>query len=217
MTRRILGLMMLFFMAHAAVAEARTPSAEEILAGLEKRYAAAGVTARFTQASTLEAMGITDTAEGRLWIRKPGQMRWEYTAPERQTIVSDGTRMWIYRPEDRQVMVGAAPSFFGDGKGAGFLADIGQLRRQFDITASPDSSDSRYGLTLMPNRKQPDLVRIELEIAPEDFTIETITTFNAYGDKTRIALHEVAFHDALDDSLFSFEIPEGVEIMQMEP
>ncbi len=217
MIRRFLCFWMVFLAAQTAGAAPLAPEVEKVVAGVEARYAVGGVTAGFTQTSTLEAMDVTDTAEGRLWIRRPGQMRWEYTAPEPQTIVSDGTRMWIYRPEDRQVMVGAAPSFFGEGKGAGFLSDIGQLRQQFDISLSPDSSDSRHRLILVPHRKQPDLVRVELEISPEQFTIEAITTFNAYGDKTRIDLHQVTFHDALDDALFHFEIPQGVEIMQMEP
>jgi outer membrane lipoprotein carrier protein len=144
-------------------------------------------------------------------------MRWQYTAPEPQTIVTDGTRLWVYRPADRQVMVGAAPSFFGDGKGAGFLADIDQLRSRFEIAPSPESPGSRCGLTLVPRQKQPEIMRIELEILPEAFTIEAITTFNAYGDKTRIVLQDVVFHDHIDDALFVFKIPEGVEIMQMDP
>jgi len=216
MIRRIVCLTGLFFLAQTAAAGAFAPGVETILTGLETRYAAGGLEARFTQLSTLQAMDLTDTAEGRLWIRRPGQMRWQYTAPEPQTIVSDGTRLWIYRPVDRQVTVGAAPSFFGEGKGAGFLSDIGQLRRQFDITAAPDCTEARCGLILVPQRKQPDLVRVELEIALKDFTIQTITPFNAYGDKTRIELHDVVFHDAMDDALFGFQIPEGVEIIQMD-
>ncbi|MEE4608290.1 MAG: outer membrane lipoprotein chaperone LolA [Desulfobacteraceae bacterium] len=215
MVRWMLAMLMLMGTASWAAREA--PGVEEILARLEARYAATGLEARFTQVSTLQAMDITDTAEGRLWIRRPGQMRWEYTAPEPQTIVTDGERLWIYRPLDRQVMIGSAPSFFGDGKGAGFLADIGQLRRQFDVSLNPDAAPSTHGLTLVPRHQQPDLVRVELEIAAADDTIETVTTFNAYGDKTRIVLKDVVFHDHLDDTLFQFEIPQGVEIVQMDP
>jgi outer membrane lipoprotein carrier protein len=215
MFRWVLVLLMLMGTAGGAAGEG--PAVEEILTRLESRYAAAGLEARFTQVSTLQAMDITDTAEGQLWIRRPGQMRWVYTTPEPQTIVTDGEQLWIYRPLDRQVMIGAAPSFFGDGKGAGFLADIGQLRRQFDVSLNPESSETVHRLTLVPRHQQPDLVRVELEIAAADDTIEAVTTFNAYGDKTRIVLDDVVFHDRLDDALFQFEIPQGIEIVQMNP
>jgi len=215
MVRWMLAWLILLVAANGAAA-GEGPGVEEILAGLEARYAAAGLEARFTQVSNLQAMEITDTAEGRLWIRRPGRMRWEYTAPEPQTIVTDGDRLWIYRPLDRQVMIGSAPSFFGEGKGAGFLADIGQLRQQFDVSRTPEAPEGSHGLTLVPRRQQPDLVRVELEIAAADSTIEAVTTFNAYGDKTRIVLKDVVFPDHLDDALFRFEIPEGVEIVQMD-
>ncbi|MDD2604683.1 MAG: outer membrane lipoprotein carrier protein LolA [Desulfobacterales bacterium] len=215
MFRWVLVLLMLMGTAGGAAGE--VPGVEAILAGLEARYGAAGLEARFAQVSTLQAMDITDTAEGQLWIRRPGQMRWVYTAPEPQTIVTDGEKLWIYRPLDRQVMIGAAPSFFGDGKGAGFLADIGQLRRQFDVSLNPESSETVHRLTLVPRHPQPDLMRVELEITAADDTIEAVTTFNAYGDQTRIVLNDVIFHDHLDDALFRFEIPQGVEIVQMDP
>ncbi len=190
---------------------------ESILARIESRYGQGAMLAHFEQTSLLKAMQITDTAQGRLWIRQPGQMRWEYTAPEPQVIVSDGTRLWVYRPEDRQVMVGQAPAFFGDGKGAGFLSDIGQVRRQFEVEPLETGSDARVGLRLTPRDPQPDLVRIELEIDPGDGTIQTVTTFNAYGDETRIELSDMLFTERLDDALFQFQIPDGVEIVQMAP
>ena len=215
---RLIAMVVLLFWPLAAglAAAAEPPDVETIVRGLEARYATGGLTADFDQTSTLKAMDITDTAQGRLWIRRPGQMRWEYTAPERQVIISDGVQLWVYRPDDRQVMIGRAPSFFGDGKGASFLSDIRQLRRQFDIALTAGQTGSRYGLTLTPHDPQPDLMRIELEIDPKNFTIRTVTTFNAYGDQTRITLRDVVFLESLDDALFRFEIPEGVEIMQME-
>jgi len=197
----------------AAVA---TPDLDKVLRGIEARYDVGGIEARFVQTSTLKAMDITDTAEGRIWIRRPGQMRWEYERPERQVIVSDGVQLWVYRPDDRQVMVGSAPSFFGDGRGASFLADIGKLRSQFEIAPAPDDGGPYHRLELIPHDKQPDLVRIVLGVDPERFTIETVTTFNAYGDRTEIELHDVQFRERLDDALFRFEIPEGVEILQLD-
>lgn len=198
-----------------AAGAAAAADVDKILEGIEHRYAAGGIEARFVQTSTLEAMEITDTAEGRLYVRRPGQMRWEYTRPERQVIVSDGVQLWVYRPDDRQVMVGKAPSFFGDGKGASFLADIGKLREQFQVEMAPDEG-MVHRLVLTPNDPQPELVRIELEVDAENDTIEAVNTFNAYGDRTRIVFEDVVFRERLDDRLFDFEIPEGVEILQLE-
>jgi outer membrane lipoprotein carrier protein len=219
---RWVALWLLSFAMLAGIDAERLPAAvpldvETILSHIEARYGQGALLAHFDQTSVLKAMAIADKAEGRLWVRHPGQMRWEYTAPEKQVIVSDGVQLWVYRPEDRQVMVGQAPSFFGDGKGAGFLSDIRQMRRQFNIELMDTGTGDKVGLRLTPHESQPDLVRIELGVDPQDWTIHTVTTYNAYGDETRIELSDMMFVEHLDDALFHFQIPDGVEIMQMAP
>ena len=49
------------------------------------------------------------TERGRLLVKKPGKMRWEYTAPEKKLFVSDGLKIYSYIPQDRQVIVGTMP------------------------------------------------------------------------------------------------------------
>ncbi len=99
-------------------------SLNEIMDGIENRYAATGFLANFSQESTIKAMDITDTASGNLFVKAPGMMRWEYEKPNRQLIITDGKRLWVYRQDDNQVMVGTSPYFFGNGKGGGFLSDM---------------------------------------------------------------------------------------------
>ena len=45
-----------------------------------------------------------------LLVKKPGKMRWEYTAPEEKLFVSDGVKLYSYIPQDKQVIVGARPA-----------------------------------------------------------------------------------------------------------
>ena len=123
---------------------------DEVIAGVEKRYAVSGFSARFTQESTLEAMDIMDTASGSIRVKRPGMMRWEYEKPDRQSIITDGRTLWVYRPEDNQVMIGKAPLFFGDGKGAGFLADMKLIKKKFGITLEENDSAEYYVLKLIP-------------------------------------------------------------------
>ena len=42
-------------------------------------------------------------------IKKPGKMRWEYSAPEKKTFVSDGVKIYSYLPADKQVIVSSVP------------------------------------------------------------------------------------------------------------
>ncbi|MCG6908514.1 MAG: outer membrane lipoprotein carrier protein LolA [Deltaproteobacteria bacterium] len=189
---------------------------DQILDEVEKVYTAAGFSANFMQASTVKAMDITDTAAGKLWVKYPGKMRWVYERPEKQIIVSDGEHLWIYRPEDNQVLRGRADAFFGDGKGAGFLSDIRKARKDFDITLENIRFGDHYNLMMIPRQKTWDLARINLLVSRENYRITQVYTYNAYDDVTRIEFVDLNFDSNLAPSLFEFQIPDNVDILELE-
>lgn len=189
---------------------------EQILDGIEKRYAGKGFSAVFFQESILKAMQMTDTAEGRLTVKRPGKMRWEYVVPDPQTIISDGTTLWMHRPKENQVMVGKAPEFFGSGKGAGFLSDVRQIRKSFAIEPLPAESAKYHRLKLLPHKATPDLADVILSVATDTFQIDQVITHNSYGDETRFVLSQYQFNVDADDALFTFVIPEGVDVVKMD-
>lgn len=189
---------------------------DRIVKRIEKRYTGKGFTAKFFQESILKAMQITDTADGQLAVKQPGKMRWEYTVPEVQTIISDGKTMWIYRPADNQVMVGKAPEYFGGGKGAGFLSDIGLIRKSFTIKWQQSENDSYDRLKLIPRKPNQELADIIISVNKQTFQIDQVVTHNAYGDETRIVLSDYQFNVNLEDARFKFDIPKGTDVVQMD-
>ena len=189
---------------------------DKIIDKVEKKYIFAGFSACFVQESTLKAMDITDSASGKITVKRPGKMRWEYEKPDRQIIVTDGKDLWVYRPDDNQVMIGKFPSFFGDGKGASFLSDIKLIRQQFNITLENTDSNDYYILKLLPLNKTNDLSYINLSISKKTFYLEEIVTYNAYSDETRIKLIDIKLLENPDDSIFIFNIPYGTDVLKLD-
>ena len=210
-------LMIPWSMAHPLPASAADKTIDTIIAGVEARYNVPGFTADFDQESILKAMAVTDTASGRLMVRQPGKMRWEYLVPDPQTIITDGNDLWVYRPQENQVLVGKAPSFFGEGKGAGFLSNIKTVRKSFQLSLVPTEDATLYRLKLLPNKSSVDLMAVELDIAKKTFDLVRITTFNVYGDETRIELKNVNFKDLPPEELFRFSVPDGADVLKMNP
>jgi outer membrane lipoprotein carrier protein len=188
---------------------------DQILDRLEQHYTNKSFTAEFGQESTLKAMDITDYASGKMYVRYPGMMRWEYEKPEKQIIITDGKRLWIYRPDDNQVMTGSAPAFFSDGKGASFLSDIKLIREKFNISKVQSTDDYFYELKLEPREKALDVSDIRISVTKNTFTVIRIITYNSYGDENRIELINNTFNVKLDDSLFSFDIPPGADVLKL--
>lgn len=200
----------------APAPDASRLSLDEVIKQVEKHYSVSGFSANFSQTSTIKAMEITDSASGRAFFKRSDKMRWEYETPDRQMIITDGKTLWVFRPEDHQVMIGKAPSFFKDGKGFSFLSDMKLIRQKFNMVLEKENEEGFFILKLKPREKTYDIVEIYLWISRKTFDVVKILTYNSYGDETRIVFHNIQLKQTLDDSLFSFQISEGMEVLHLD-
>jgi outer membrane lipoprotein carrier protein len=190
------------------------PLVDQVLSGVEARYASSAFSARFAIESTLKAMQVTDTAAGRLMVKYPGKMRWEYEQPDPMLFVTDGVTLWMYQPQERQVTVGKADEVLGGSQGASFLSDVRLLRQEFQIDLDPNGSDTLARLKLTPREGAFDIASIIMTIDRATSDVVEVLTTNQYDDTTRIVFHDIAFEQTFPDSLFHFDIPEGTDVLE---
>src|SRR5262245_58449357 len=115
--------------------QAFTP--DQLMARVQDRYdRTAHLRARFRQETRMQGFDQVQIGEGQVWILKPGRMRWDYTQPERQTIVTDGETLWHYLPADRQVIRGQVNQSLGTRTPALFLAGQARLTELFTATGT---------------------------------------------------------------------------------
>src|SRR3954454_5706326 len=130
--RWVVPVIALFLLAAPRAAD---PTAAELAAALQKKIDGIhDFTTDFTHVYEGGVLRKQITERGRLLVKKPGKMRWEYTKPEEKLFVSDGVKMYSYLPQDKQVMVTSVPS---DGEAttpALFLAGKANLARDFTPT-----------------------------------------------------------------------------------
>src|SRR3990167_4260441 len=60
--------------------------------------------ASFRQSVRMEGSDVVQTVEGDVVFKKPDLLRLTHRIPEPQTIVSDGTYLWVYRNSTNQVI-----------------------------------------------------------------------------------------------------------------
>src|ERR1700674_4519036 len=87
---------------HLLPSTART-EAGELASRLEARYRGA----KTLQATFLERYAengsVVRTEAGTVYFRRPGKMRWEYERPEKDLFLVDGKTAWFYVPADHTV------------------------------------------------------------------------------------------------------------------
>src|SRR5690349_19124118 len=113
--------------------EAQTPAAPNAPAlaqALQQRYQTIkDFSAEFVHTYRGGALRTQTRERGTMKIKKPGKMRWIYTAPERKEFVSDGLKIYSYIPQDRQVLVSDMPADGGADTPALFLSGKGDIVR----------------------------------------------------------------------------------------
>ena len=166
----------------------------------------------------MKAMGMVDTAKGHLYFGRPGMMRWHYKIPEEYLIIADGVTVWIYRPEENQVMVGRSVDYFGSEGGADFFSKPGELAKEFIVELAPQKLQEKdhYVLRLVPRTERPSLAELCLFISKETFDVAKSVSSNVFGDETTLRFERYRFDRAIDPSLFVFEIPSGAEVVQLQ-
>src|SRR3989304_3722646 len=79
---------------------------DAIISKVQKTYEGIqNIQADFVQLTTSSATKETQKADGLVYFKKPGMMKWEYKSPTKDIIVSDGRTIWAYQQDIGQVMI----------------------------------------------------------------------------------------------------------------
>lgn len=190
---------------------------DDLVARVQARYdRTSHLRARFHQEVELQGFDQVQSGEGQVWMLKPGMMRWEYVKPERQTIIANGETLWIYVPDDRQVMRERLSDTLQSRTPALFLAGTGKLTELFTVTqpfSESSSEDGMLTLQLHPKRGQGYLSQMSLGIDPTSYLTVKVTMSDPLGNVTTLVFSEIDTNVEIDPSLFQFRVPPGVEVV----
>ncbi|HKW93531.1 MAG TPA: outer membrane lipoprotein carrier protein LolA [Methylomirabilota bacterium] len=200
---------------------ASAQSLEEVVNGVETTYGKiTDLRAEFTQVAHNKSLGQDIKAEGLVLLKKGGRMRWDYTSPSPQQIVSDGTTLWVYTPELNQVNKGNAPKALA-GPAGSFLSGLGKLREEFTVRflnpASPRDGTGRPVLDLTPKQPTPLLTRLVLTVDPKDYIVRRAVLYDQFQNTVTMTFNKVAINPGLSDSLFAFTPPKDAAVVPLDP
>jgi outer membrane lipoprotein carrier protein len=156
------------------------------------------------------------TERGRLLVKKPGKMRWEYTSPEQKLFVSDGMKMYSYLPGEKQVIVSSIPAEDRATTPTLFLAGKGNLTRDFTASVTDLPAGMPAGgrpLKLIPKIGQPDYDWLILVVDPVTLAIRGLVTGDAQGGKSSFSFSNLKENIGVADKEFAFKIPRGVDVV----
>ena len=158
------------------------------------------------------------------------RFRWVYDQPSHQEIVSDGQTLWVYLPENNQVIQSAIEANAARADDPlTFLTGLGNLSRDFQIGwAAPEKDDSgNFRIQLRPRKTSPLIRTMEVVVnrqavaeliekgrSGKTFPILATAVTDANDNTTRIEFRSVRVNSGPGEEAFRFTIPEGVEVVR---
>ena len=157
------------------------------------------------------------TERGKLQVKKPGKMRWDYTQPDEKLFVSDGRRIYLWVPADKQVTVTCVPEEDQATTAVLFLVGKGNLTRDFEVTFNGAQQPGSHSLRLQPKLPERDYDWLELVIDEASLQIRSLTAADRQGGQSTFVLSNFKENPGLSDKAFTFSPPRGADVTSSDP
>lgn len=165
--------------------------------------------ADFKQTLSNEYGDQLEKSSGVVYVENPGKFRWVYQRPYSQLIITDSKTLWIYDEDLEQVTINDVsktidntPASIISGRHKVtenyILNDFGVIDGYNWIELTPRDTDSQYS-------------SIRLGFVKNQ--LGAMVLFDNLGQVTRIDFMNQQRNKPLDSSLFSFKVPEGVDVI----
>ncbi|MBB3228790.1 outer membrane lipoprotein carrier protein [Luteibacter sp. Sphag1AF] len=168
---------------------------------------------RFSQTLSSPNGDAGKTSTGTLALEAPRQFRWEVLSPSKQTIVADGSRVWIYDPDLEQVSV-RKQSTEESQSPLTVLTDISQLDRDFKVAEQP-ARDGLVWLRLTSTGKDPQFAYADLGFDATGLARMEIR--DQLGNSTVIRFAGWQRNATLPEGTFTFTPPAGTDVIGDAP
>lgn len=218
--RSFLSLLLLSAAVGDALAAPSQPTIEELVQEIETTYAEVeSLRAEFVQTTRSAALGEGQKQRGRMELKRPAKMRWDFQRPDPRLFVTNGKRMWVYSPVDKQAILYEDLSKAGGGGIQSLLGDLEALDEHFEVTQVDDPEARRVNnivLQLVPKKENVNFKSLRLEVTRKKYGLRRLVLVDAFDTETEISFTQVRLNTAMEDSVFEFEPPPGVEVIKPE-
>lgn len=177
--------------------------------------------ADFQQSTKIEGFEKTLLSSGHLYLKRPGRLRWDYREPTPEEIYVRQNEVMMYVPEHQQVLVGKLTQLAASQAPLQLLQGLARLEDHFSVQPVKGGKRGEGGLPLIalyPKGGEDESMRtvdhITLEVQPKTYVLKTVAIHEIGGNVSTFRFANIRTNSGLDNGLFEFRPPEGVEVVK---
>jgi outer membrane lipoprotein carrier protein len=189
----------------ATVADAHAGATDDL-----REFARSVKSGRCTFTQTVTAPdGRQKTSSGSFAFARPGRFRFVYEKPFAQTIVGDGTRVWIYDPDLNQVSVRK----LGDALGAtpAALLVSTNIDQAFALADQPAAGGLQW---VQATPRQAEGTIRTLKVGFRDHALAVLEIADSFGQRSQIVFNGLQPNAAVPAAEFEFTPPKGADVAE---
>ena len=186
------------------------PKAYEILEAMSKKYKAIpAFEATITYALTNETEKISEEIKGKITV-KGDKYR---LALKEQEVYNNGTTVWTYLPEDKEVNVedfdAAADDSFNPSK---IFEMYKKGYKYLYLTDRTENGVLCEEIDLVPEKKDAKYFKIKMLISKKDKSVQSFTFFEKAGNRYRYTITKFNPNPKIDDTYFTFDVKKHPDV-----
>jgi len=177
--------------------------------------------ADFIQKTKIEGFERPVTSSGKVYLKKPGRLRWDYLDPANEEIYVMHDDVKVYVPEHKQVLVGKLTQMAASQAPLELLQGAAKLDESFDIQPTAGKERGTGGvrlITLLPKAKEHEsarnLQRIVVEVFPKTYFLRTVSLYEISGNVATFEFSGLKPNVGLANEVFDFKTPPDVEVVK---
>lgn len=176
--------------------------------------------ADFIQKTRIEGFERPVMSSGKVYLKKPGRLRWDYLDPGHEEIYVNRDEVRVYVPEHKQVLVGKLTQMAASQAPLELLQGAAKLEESFHV--EPTGTERGMGgirlITLLPKTKEYEssrnLQRIVVEVFPKTYFLRTVSLYEISGNVATFEFSDLKPNGGLANEVFDFKTPPDVEVVK---
>ena len=170
-------------------------------------------TARFEQQVLDRGGKVVERASGAFTFARPGKFRWTYEKPNKQLLVGDGRKLWIYDPDLAQVTVKRIDQAISSTPAA-LLAGKDDITKLFTLRDG-GASDGLNWVEAAPKAQDTGFERVRLGL--QGRTLAAMELYDQLGGRTMLRFSDLKANVPVPPDAFTFVPPKGADVLEDAP
>lgn len=165
--------------------------------------------ADFSQTVYGQGDRVLETSTGQVYLLRPGKFHWQYEEPYSQYLISDGDTLWVYDEDLEQLTISSLGNRLQQTPASILTGDV-DIESRFSVE-SAGSKDGYEWIELLSRDAEVEFNSLQLGFY--DGELAAMVLFDNLGQQTRLEFSNIVRNRTLENELFGFIAPEGIDII----